>query len=145
MHLNEPIVKLWQAGGIGLILLHGSGVFYTNQTGGHACSHPEAEGTYVPLHDELLRQQKLLREHFTGPKWGGWCTDGIDEETAVFIDEVLARSPYTDMLRVDRGRHEESHEAWIYVRIEVAEGEAGRLLWQGLAVRDGVLTWENSD
>jgi len=39
----------------------------------------------VPLHYETmpgeLEQATALADYFYGPKWLGWCTSGIDEET----------------------------------------------------------------
>jgi hypothetical protein len=47
--MNTPLIRLWNTGGIGLILLYPSGIWYTNQTGGYSCFHPEVEGMFVPL------------------------------------------------------------------------------------------------
>lgn len=144
MHFNNPIVRLWQINGVGLILLHKSGIFYTNQTGGHSCSHPEAEGIFIPLVDEMVNQQDLLFQHFTGPKWAGWCNDGIDVESAVVIDQILDKSSHTKFLKVDHGRLADSHEAWVYVTIE-SPPDPDALPWKGFASMKGILTWENSD
>ena len=60
---------------------------------GHACLPSRQVGYLVPLAGEVPDKCHQLHEHFTGPKWGGWCSYGIDEETADFIDEVLHHVP----------------------------------------------------
>ena len=81
----KPIVRLWDSPSMGLIVLYPSGVICTNQTGGHSCLQPKEEGVFVPLHYETmpgeLEQATALADYFYGPKWLGWCTSGIDEET----------------------------------------------------------------
>lgn len=130
---------------MGLIILQPSGAFYTHETGGYACFHESAEGVFVPLHEETEENQEgLLIAHFTGPKWEGWCDDGIDEQTAEYIDHVFSLSPATDYLRVDRVRLDDSKEAWIYVRIrEPGENSASPI--SGFGDSKGVFVWGNSD
>ncbi|MFQ5876048.1 MAG: DUF6210 family protein, partial [Dehalococcoidia bacterium] len=60
--MSKPIIQLWHASGISLILPYNSGIIYSNQTGGYACYHPEAEGIYIPLTDEMVEQEKHLYE-----------------------------------------------------------------------------------
>jgi hypothetical protein len=36
----------------GLIILYPTGIYYTDQTAGIACDHPEAEGFLMPIHCE---------------------------------------------------------------------------------------------
>jgi hypothetical protein len=110
------------------------------------------EGVYVPLSQEVPDpQEKALYEYFTGPKWGGHCSEGIDEETADFIDGVLSwPSAYTSNLKVNRNRLKECVEAWIYVNIASTTDEDGSLVVNGwdfnyFRTTDGVLTWQNSD
>ena len=142
---TKPTLYLWNAKDIGVILFYSSGVCYSNQTGGYACHHPKEEGLYLPLHNALLDQEAELLGFFTGPKWQGWCCQGIDDETALFVDMVLSKSPYTRMLKVDRSRFKDSHEAWIYVTIEQGVDDADEDLFREFPKKAGVLTWENSD
>lgn len=100
---------------------------YTNQAGGYACKHPEITGYIYDCGDSYNLVDRLIA-YFTGPKWGGWCCDGVDEETAEWMDEQLA--PHN--LTVDRERMRDSMEAWVYVKC-TSNGTRG------------VFAWENSD
>ncbi len=127
--------------GLGLILAHPSGVFYSSQTGGYACHHPQLEGAFIPL-DETKGFESVLEDHFTGEKWGGHCYKGIDEETADFIDNLLNRSYIAKLLKVDRDRLSDCEEAWIHVIVEREPAESWPSWSRG---GRGVLTWNNSD
>ena len=107
--IDMPIIDL-SIETFGLLFLWASGVLYTNQTGGYATLHPHEEGVYAPLQ---LREsvQTAITKHFTGRKWRGWCFEGIDEETAQFLDGVFMQSDFLPFLRVDRSRLQDSHEA----------------------------------
>ena len=129
----------------GLIILQPSGAFYTLETGGYACYHESAEGVFVPVHEETEdSQQGLLTAHFTGPKWNGWCSEGIDEKDAEYIDYVFSLSPATDYLRVDRFRLDDSKEAWVYIRISES-GDDPNCPISGFGNCKGVFVWGNSD
>lgn len=140
-----PIIRLYDLDGIGLIISYASGVLYSNQTGGYLCSQPEIEGVFAPLNNRLTDQQTKLNDFFTGSKWGGNCYDGIDKETADFVDLVLLESDQTEMLRVDRDKLAESHEAWIHVHILESKKNPDLQDIHGFAGSHGVLTWLNSD
>jgi hypothetical protein len=143
---DKPLVQLWGARRFGLIVLTPSGVYYSNQTGGHACYHPTVEGVFIPLGAEDVDQEKDLCEYFTGPKWAGWCCEGIDEETAAFIDSILAKSHLTKHITVDRTHLTNSHEAWVHVDFRNTQPYGyGGVEVSGFGVCKGVLTWENSD
>ena len=86
MKKEKAEIDLYNTEHLGLIIMIKSGVIYTNQTGGYACLHPETEGVYVPLSNEKSELLNKLMEYFTGSKWKGCCWNGIDEETAAFID-----------------------------------------------------------
>lgn len=112
----------------------------------YACHHPELEGVFVALHDEDVEQLARLDQHFFyGPKWQGHCYNGIDQETADFLDALLAASPVTRCIAVDRDRLLLSHEAWVHVLFECGDGadETGR--FAGFGRGRGILTWPNSD
>lgn len=145
LKLAKPLVQLWCGQRLGLILLRSSGVYYSNQTGGYACLHPLVEGVFVPVHGDESDMEKRLSEYFTGPKWNGWCCDGIDEETATFVDGVLAQCHLTKEIKVDRNRLRDSHEAWVYVDYANPTEADWRSEISGFGTCKAVLTWENSD
>ena len=157
MHRNpdKPVVRLWSLYGIGLIIPCASGVIISNQVGGYACDHPEIEGVFIPLmhpgdadsenaraRGELMDQQVELDKFFMGPKWMSHCYSGIDEETADFVDSVLAATTVTREIKVDRTKLGYSKEAWIHV---IMPPHDGPYLWEGFARGPAILTWENSD
>jgi hypothetical protein len=132
--------------GLGLIILQPSGAFYTLETGGYAVLHDLAEGVFVPLHKEIEEdQESLLIAHFTGPKWEGWCSEGIDEETAGHVDHILSLSPQTSFLKVDKTRLVDSHEAWIYVNVSEPTDNPIVAPISGFGECKGIFVWSNSD
>jgi hypothetical protein len=145
MTAHTRLIRLWNGGGIGIIIPCKSGVCYSNQTGGHACFHPEVEGVYVPLVDETINQEARLEEFFTGPKLQGWCCDAIDAETADFVDSVLDSSPFSRGVKTDRKRLEASHEAWVHVTLPSTAQDPGISEIVGFEGAEAILTWANSD
>jgi hypothetical protein len=136
-------ISLWEFRGIGVIVAHPSGVHYSNQAGGYLCSHPEIEGVFLPLAGPDTEWHTQLDQHFFyGEKYAGHCYRGIDEETARFLDVLLASSPVSRGITVDRDRLAESIEAWIYVTIAPGTGDDAIAGFDGAT---GVLTWQNSD
>ncbi|MEW6302888.1 MAG: DUF6210 family protein [Verrucomicrobiota bacterium] len=133
-------IDLWDYDGVGLIIAYPSGVTYVNQAGGLTCRQPELEGVFVPLTAQLSAVGNELQEYFTGPKWKGRCDDGIDVETADFVDGLLRAHDWAGSLQVDRDRLSDSLEAWIHMRV----GGNG-FFWPGFEGGHGVLVWENSD
>ena len=99
---EQTTVLLYEIGGLALIVPSSTGVVYRSQTGGHACLPSQMEGYLVPFTGEVRGKYERLLSHFTGPKWGGWCSQYIDEETANEIDSVLADTPGRDQITVDR-------------------------------------------
>ena len=138
---EQTTVLLYEIGGLALIVPTSTGVVYRNQTGGHACLTSQMEGYLVPFAGEVRGKYEQLLSHFTGPKWGGWCSQHIDEETANEIDSVLADMPGRDQITVDRTKLDMSWEAWVHVKI------TGPLLAlvEHAAPRNAILTWPNSD
>ena len=67
-------------------------------------------------------------DFFFSGKWGGWCCDGIDEETAIFVDAILG--DIYPGFKVDRSKMGESMEAWV---------------WGTVGDKQVVVVWENSD
>jgi len=138
---KHTTVLLYEIGGLALIVPASTGIVYRNQTGGHACLPSQMEGYLVPLGGEMYTQCERLLSHFTGPKWGGWCSERIDAETADEIDSVLAEIFRQDQIIVDRTKLEMSWEAWVHVII------AGPLLAlvEHAELEEAILTWPNSD
>jgi len=99
------------------------------------------EGYLVPFASEMRTKYDRLLSHFIGPKWGGWCSERIDMETADEIDGVLADLFRGDQIIVDRTKLDISWEAWVHVRI------VGTLLGlvEHCEPREAILTWPNSD
>ncbi len=142
-----PTIQLYEAWGLGIILLYPSRVLYTNQVGGHNCLQLTAQGVYVPMFDEIkgLEQEKKLYKHFTGSKWVGGCGNGIDEETANFIDSILSESYYTKYLTVDRTKLDDCVEAWIHVNIDTDLMGLTSPAIRNFDSLEAILTWANSD
>jgi len=101
-------------------IIRGDGEIWENQCGGYACNQRSAKGTLQKLNGD----GSLLYDFFTGEKYGGWCSDGIDEETADFIEKIVPE------FKVNREKLDDSCEAWIV-------GFANN--------KDAVLVWGNSD
>ncbi|MCA9882794.1 MAG: hypothetical protein H6670_00310 [Anaerolineaceae bacterium] len=169
---GQPLVILYDSCGLGLIIKYPSGVLYSNQAGGYACMQPAEEGIYVPLSNDGFNLDQIFYKYFTGPKWMGGCANGIDDETADFIDEQLKTYLPASIIRVDRDRMKDSYEAWVYVRIAIQPDERpaysitfegsftksdkrfnseaydidpSAYLFYGFGACEGVLTWFNSD
>lgn len=150
------IIELWESVGLGLIIEYPSGIIYSNQTGGTSTLHPELEGVFVPLRNDVeVKEPKLvgtqndLLHYFEGPKHRGTgATSGLDLADADFIQAVLERYCLGDIVTVDRSRLRESHEAWVRVIVEREEQNQHDLrIFRGFGPypRPGVLTWSNSD
>ncbi len=139
--MNETTVLLYELEGLALIVPASIGIVYQNQTGGHACLPSRQEGYLIPFAGDVSEKCARLLAYFTGPKWGGWCSEQIDEETADFVDRVLADMPGRNEIVVDRTRLDASWEAWVHVRI------VGPLLSliEHAAPEEAILTWPNSD
>jgi len=138
---KHTTVLLYEMGGLALIVPASTGILYRNQTGGHACLPSQMEGYLVPLAGEVRTPCERLLTHFTGPKWGGWCSERIDAETADEIDSVLAEILRKDQIAVDRTKLEMSWEAWVHV---VIAGPLLALVEQAEPI-EAILTWPNSD
>jgi hypothetical protein len=136
----ERIVDLCWLDGLGLIVLHPSGVFYTNQVGGHGCFHPEVEGIFIPLQTDINRYElNTLEQHFKG----SWAA--LNEFEANLVDTVMQRSSRDlNWISVDRSRLKDSFEAWVYVKLNPKKTKVHDIV-SGFDDSFGVLTWPNSD
>jgi hypothetical protein len=140
---DKPEIALYDTEEAGFIILYPSGVYYSNQAGGYACLQPFEEGVYVPANNLTFNIGDKLTEYFTGAKWKGCCMNGIDNEDADFIDELMKECYPTRYLTVNRERLSNSVEAWIYVKGIQPEESAPVI--SGFGEFEAVLTWLNSD
>ena len=141
-----PTIDLSNSKGLGIILITETNIAYSNQVGGTACLHPSQKGFYLPLIDEMVEQEEALTGFFSGKKWKGACSSGIDDETADFVDSVLEKSNHTKILKVDRSELQNSCEAWVRVNIDLSKDDFEEYKFlRDIKVDKGILTWMNSD
>lgn len=95
------ITQLYELAGPALIFPARTGLVYRNQTGGHSCYQSEIEGYVVPIAGDRVEFLARLDSHFTGPKWGGWCSHGIDDQTADEIDPLFAELVHREEVAVN--------------------------------------------
>lgn len=116
----------------GVIIESPTGVIYTNQCGGTACTHPEAEGFLVLLdYFDDEEAYKILADRWCGGEWGSPLPpEGELTELATLVE--VCRICYNEIdLALDYDRMDKMWgEAWVPVVCEYGKG------W---------LTWENSD
>jgi len=118
----------------GLILLVPSGVFYTNQAGGIACDHPEAEGVFMPwpFSPNYISD---IEDHLAS--WYG----GLDDKKSEEINGLLPSE-----VKVDKDMLDDSMEAWVYVTMPERENNKHWSAWSGFdAPLKAIMVWENSD
>jgi len=131
---SKHLINLIEFSAVGLILKVPSGVFYTNQSGGYACEHPEIEGVFYPLPVKPGNAElSALTQHFNGT-WGH-----INETDVEFIDRML-RSNGHSALSVDQTKVDQSYDAWVHIKVK-----AGCEDLCGFGNCEGVLIWPNSD
>jgi hypothetical protein len=140
---NGLRVRLYELQGLALIVPATTGIVYVNQVGGHACYQCEQEGYLVPIGWQGGEQNacEALLGYFTGSKWGGWCNEGIDADTADEIDRILADCTRGEGIVVDRSKFAQSWEAWVHVCIT----EPLVSLVDHALPSQAILTWPNSD
>jgi len=141
MNEKQTTVLLYELGSLALIVPARTGIIYQNQTGGYSCLPSRQEGYLVPLAGDVRDKSERLLAHFTGTKWGGWCSERIDEETADVIDGILADVPGRDEIIVDRTKLDTSWEAWVHVKIT----SQLLALVEHATPTEAILTWPNSD
>jgi len=139
------LIRLWDSVGLGLIILSPSGVLYSNQAGGTCCLQPQAEGFFVPLHDEVRGQEKMLLDYFLQPGAPSAAPEGFDLKTAELIDEVLAASTVTRFIKVDRTKLKDSVEAWVYVELSNQPEEPPVTFNADIGTTDSGETWRAAD
>jgi hypothetical protein len=133
-------VVLWNLEGAAAVVLEPTGIVYSNQTCGHACLQPEAEGILIPFNDDppLDEPEGALWRRLSRLLEGA---HSLTPDLANAVDAALAAQPNTKCARVDHSRLADSHEAWIYVDLD---GATSGLL-EGFGKSKAVLTWPNSD
>ena len=138
---------------IGVILCLPSGVSYRHQSGGYACKHPMAEGVFAPIpHGAGVSVSAWagdLSDVFTGDRWGGWCSDRIDTETADVVDRLLGELGGCRRLDVNRERLHQSMEAWVHLSVgpcrSTVEGKRCDDCTFAGDPLEAILIWPNSD
>lgn len=145
----KPEIKLYDAVGAGLVIIYPTGITVSNQTGGSACLQSFEEGFYLPMandclveSDQLTGPEKELAKYFSARYFGTGATDGINDADAIAVENILGQYNLRGIIKVDRHKLKQSHEAWIYVTIK-SDGFA--LLSYFDTDLNGVLTWNNSD
>lgn len=141
MHL----VPLWRISifdFFGIIILKSTGIFWENQTGGTLCSHPKAEGIFIPLPGHWKPDPDPLLDY---------SGEYNPEEVKKFLSssESLSSvfSPINNNYRLVSNIMEESlrlEEAWVPVTINncflFESGVLGPFVGNV-----GILTYANSD
>lgn len=137
---DKRVIELDSFNGLGLIVLHPSGVLYTNQVAGNGCFHPEVEGVFVPLETDVNRYElNALEQHFKG----SW--NSLNESEADLIESILRKSRCgLNWISVNRTRLKESFEAWVYVNLNPKTDRMFEYL-TGFDNSQAILTWQNSD
>jgi hypothetical protein len=149
---DKPSIRL-HGTGLAVILSYPSGIEYYNQVGGYSTNTGVHEGIYVPLkhveyHDwdkKRKDHEEFLFDYFFGETHSGWCTNGISEEDADYLDnEFFAKFSGMDVFKVNRSMLKECKEAWIHVIISDPIGMLGYSPKENTP-KNGVITWLNSD
>ncbi|EZH73424.1 hypothetical protein ATO12_15910 [Aquimarina atlantica] len=150
--MSKPVVNIWDSVGLGIIIELPIGIMIANQTGGTACLYSTCEGTFLPLANdyneetkEFLSPEIELSNYFQGVKYkGNGAIKGIDLEDVKKINAIINKSGLNKLIEIDVERLEESHEAWI--RIKINDDKNTQLIsgFENYPL-NGVLTWANSD
>ncbi len=137
-------VELYFLKGLWLLVPYPTGVVYTHQCGGHGCRQESVAGCLVPLYDESKpTMEEELEQHFTGPPYNGWCDNGINIDTAKWLNARLNLVKWDafDMLYVDGTKLAQSCEAFVFLRGII--NQSGPLA--GIQEMLAILIWPNSD
>lgn len=119
--MGQPVISLHDLVGLAVVADWPSGVIYTNQAGGVFCLQPKTEGVLVPLGDDDRLEGKLDAFFANRPiRLKPADADALD---AMLRSAENPLSTRTFFLEVDRGKLEESMEAWLYVTIVACPDE----------------------
>lgn len=116
---DSAAIPLWDGESEGVIVISDAGELYTNQTGGVACNHPEARGTFIHLAVPEELQTFFCRSR---AETGGY----LDDEEAAAVNAIFISNLMPMML--EPGARVE--EAWVPVRY---------------GLTSAILTWNNCD
>lgn len=117
---------------LALLVAAPSGILYTNQCGGIACTHPYLEGALVPLNREDKNSHDPLEN------W--WCSTPVSV-AAEKIAKWLAAWDLDELFEPNAEFGGFWGEAWVPVRVKQNENP----IFAGLSGRVGILTYTNSD
>ena len=139
--------------GFGLIINLPTGILISNQTGGTACLQPEIEGIYIPIANDILIESYTLHspeteltQYFLSPKYAGTgACNGIDLKDVEEIESILEKYNLQNFISIDTEKLSESHESWIWVKINLNSENNLFLKNFGKTDLNGVITWCNSD
>lgn len=103
-----------------LIVNYPTGVKYSNQSGGHACAQPEAEGYIIPFQDlncyNSFRDCKLL---------GCSCPENKDKDSVNILNKYLSEIKMIGYLsieiEIDTDRVYDLMEGWWPVKGKIAK------------------------
>ncbi len=136
-------VDLQALDGVCFIIGHETGVLYSHQCGGLACYQRTIQGFLVPCPQSVAMSEQLYSHFYTGPKYGGNCYNGLDEDDASLINRLLAAAGF-DALSVDRRSLGESVEAWVYLKV-ASSNPCFPYCYNSNPTSPVVMIWENSD
>jgi hypothetical protein len=128
-----PIVQLWGLTGdwVGLVIPCSSGVYYSNQTHGVVCNHPEVEGIYIPLPAQNVNNTII----------------DMGTLSELDIKNFLKANSLFEVFGPAK-RRKGSGEAWVPVKVKQGLS-ASKKLWtvslMAFQGRVGWLTYSNSD
>ena len=133
----------WRRGMIGLIIPAKTGVFFSNQTGGVMCNHPEIEGVFVPLEGEVWDEKKGERIRLEEKRfWHGNSEELRYEEVIKVFGLPLKPFPL------------QLEEAWVLCKVTNLRQNSddwkwlcGQPIsfWKSLKGKQVLLTFQNSD
>lgn len=146
-------ISLYDSLGFGMIVNLPTGITFSNQTGGNKCLQAELEGIYIPVGNEVIIESNILHspeteltKYFLSSKYQGTgATNGIDPEDVYAIESILEKYNLKDFISIDNTKLCESHEAWIWVKINVDSQNNSLLKNFDKTSLNGVITWNNSD
>jgi uncharacterized protein DUF6210 len=121
----------------GLILKHPTGVWWQGQAGGMACTHPEAEGVFIPL-DVYDGISDALHEHCC------WDTSLAKAQEIAVTRISKCLSEHLPFLHVDADFLADSTEAWLHVRIDAAKIHDGLGQWTFNFIDPKDDKWQNA-
>lgn len=120
----------------GLVLVRPSGVVFSNQAGGRACTHPEAEGVYVPLYGLDLSEEPEAA--------AVQDRTGFDAAHAAAVLALCERLGVPFRPATDPAGLAVSQEAWVWGRVHNPD-RRHHLIPPECHGMEAVLVWDNSD